>query len=104
MLLILLTAAWLSTVLMAVGICRMAAHGDAQEAWFADPHPRSIDEELAHREDPPDLALQDRRKRAAGGGSQPPASDDEGPRAQQDLDVGPQRPVGDVEIVDRHHL
>jgi hypothetical protein len=67
MLLILLTAAWLSTVLMALGICRMAAHGDTQLASFADPHPRSIDEELALREDPPDPVLQDRPKRAAGG-------------------------------------
>jgi hypothetical protein len=67
MLLILLTAAWLSTVLMAVGICRMAAHGDTQLASFADPHPRSIDEELASWEEPTDVALQDRRKRAAGG-------------------------------------
>ena len=64
MLLILLTAAWLSTVLMALGICRMAAHGDAQLESFADPHPRSIGGELAIREDPPDVALQDRRKRA----------------------------------------
>jgi hypothetical protein len=67
MLLILLTAAWLSTVLMAVGICRMAAHGDTQLASCADRHPRSIDEELAILEDPPDPVPQDRRKRAAGG-------------------------------------
>ncbi len=67
MLLILLTAAWLSTVLMALGMCRMAAHGDTQLASFADPHPRSIDEQLALREDPHDPVLQDRRKRAAGG-------------------------------------
>ena len=67
MLLILLTAAWLSTVLMAVGICRMAAHGDTQLASFADRHPRSIDEEFALCEDPPDPVPQDRPKRAAGG-------------------------------------
>jgi glycosyltransferase involved in cell wall biosynthesis len=32
------------------------------------------------------------------------ALEDVGDGAQQDLDVGPQRPVGDVEIVDRDHL
>jgi hypothetical protein len=66
MLLILLTAAWLSVVLMALGMCRMAAHGDAQ-LTSSDRHPRSIGEELAIREDPANVVLQDRRKRAAGG-------------------------------------
>src|ERR1700693_3674546 len=36
--------------------------------------------------------------------SEPAPAGDMGRRPQQDLDVVPQRPVGDVEVVDRDHL
>jgi hypothetical protein len=64
MLLILLSTAWLATTLVVVGICRMAARGDALPTSLEDRRPRS---EGAVWEDPHELALQDRRRRAAGG-------------------------------------
>jgi hypothetical protein len=58
MLLILLYAAWLATTVMVVGLCRMAAHGDAQPAPGADRHPRRTSEGLPIWEDQPGLVLQ----------------------------------------------
>ncbi len=37
-------------------------------------------------------------------GSEPPPAEHVGDGAQHDLDVAPQRPVGDVQVVDRPHL
>jgi hypothetical protein len=64
MLVILLSVAWLATTLLIMGVCRMAARGDAQPASVDHRHPRS--EGLAIWDDPRELALPDRRQRAAG--------------------------------------
>jgi hypothetical protein len=64
MLLILLSAAWLATTLLIVGICRMAARGDAQPASVDHRYPS---EGLPIWDDPRELALPDTRQRAAGG-------------------------------------
>jgi hypothetical protein len=59
MLLILLSVSWLATILVVVGICRMAARGDEQLA-VSDRKAHSNNEGQAPSENPAGLVLADK--------------------------------------------
>ena len=77
-------AAWAAVSLVVLAACRIAARADAEavapdrDAMPAGPRLRLI--------------------------SDAPSRENVADRAQEDLHVGPQRPVGHVQIVDRSHL
>jgi hypothetical protein len=102
---------WLAVMLVFVAACQMAARGDRALSATG----RSTSARLART--PADgravrvrkarrttVARHELRRRFRTPRSQPAASDDVRDGAQQDLDVGPERPVGHVEVVHHRHL
>lgn len=105
---------WLVLMVVLVALCRMAARGDRALGTTAR-RPRIARRRLARtrtREGAPAVtsstaparARRAARPRFTMRGSQTAASEDVGEGAQEDLDVGPERPVGHVQVVHHRHL
>lgn len=107
---------WLVLMVVLVALCRMAARGDRALGATAR-RPRIARRRLTRtrtrtREGAPAVtsstaparARRATRPRFTMRGSQAAASEDVREGAQEDLDVGPERPVGDVQVVHHRHL
>jgi hypothetical protein len=79
----LVLAAWSVVSLVVLAVCRIAAKADAE---MTEDRGFAVDESC--------LRLI----------SQPSPREDMADGAQEDLDIGPERPVGHVQVVDRSHL